>query len=171
MPRDSFYALVPTYVPRECALHPEQVRELDPCPENVNVETLDAWLLENAQADMDAMQVPKDYRDEAYRDSFSASPNTKVGGFPVYVQDPDVLTCECGQDMTYLLTMCSEIETSPASRGRWEGSDVPRRGGDEYTEFRNRTATELVLGDMGCVYVFECRRCPQRPTGSFLQCA
>jgi hypothetical protein len=88
----------------------------------------------------------------------SAAPGTKVGGWPVWVQDPEWPTCPRGHAMDHLLTVAS-WEYDGESWRTWRPPDLPDGHED----------AGLMLGDAGNVYVFTCVACDDRPIASLLQ--
>ncbi|MFJ8160339.1 DUF1963 domain-containing protein [Streptomyces sp. NPDC096136] len=131
-------------IPAPCVVHPERVTE-HPC-----------WDLEDAL--WDALE-PRFGQVEAetgwdYQYHLSTAPGTKLGGYPGWSQDPRWPACShCRKPMEHLLTVESR-EADAHSRLTW--TPVEDRGAD----YRH---AGLVLGDLGGVYLFECRTCPGRP--------
>jgi hypothetical protein len=145
------------YLPNPCVLHPERV------------------------IDYPSWDLPKDVHDAleprfrqlqkeagcSYQYHLSVSDGIKVGGYPTWTQDPHWPSCPaCGERTEHLLTINSAefdgsgqawlaIEDTPATGTIW---DLP------YEERRRiQRAHGLMIGDMGGIYLFECRRCPGRP--------
>ncbi|MGW4652166.1 hypothetical protein [Kitasatospora sp. NPDC004289] len=97
----------------------------------------------------------------AYQYHLSTAPGIKLGGYPGWSQDPDVPRCPvCRRPMEHLLTVES-TEGDALSSTAWTPADEdPRAEGPG-----------LTLGDLGGVYLFECRRCPGRPFAQRFDCA
>lgn len=164
---EEFEAEYPEHIPKECAIYPERITELDPMPDNT--DEISAWINENAKDDLDALRVPIGYREDAYA-LFAEAPGTKIGGFPSWVQDPWEPSCECGRGMQYLLTISSDEFGDGFSGYRWAPSDVRRDETGLRIPYSVET-TDLCLGDRGRVYVFICPRCESRPVSSVFQCS
>ncbi|MFE0674576.1 DUF1963 domain-containing protein [Streptomyces sp. NPDC058867] len=132
------------YVPRHCVVHPERVTEYPYW--DLDDELWDE--LEFRFLDLD-QESGWDYQSH-----LSTAPGTKLGGYPGWCQEPTWPDCvRCGGRMEHLLTVAS-TEADALSRRTWtpvEDRSTPPEG------------PGLVLGDLGGVYVFECRTCPGRP--------
>nr|WP_255418998.1 DUF1963 domain-containing protein [Kitasatospora sp. CB02891] len=139
VPADAGYGRVP----RPCVVHPELVTEYPSW--DLSYELWDAL-------DARFEQVEKETGWD-YQNHLSTAPGTKLGGYPGWSQDPQWPHCPaCGVPMDHLLTVESTEEHD--HRQAWtpvEDRDVRREGAD------------LSLGDLGGVYLFECRTCPGRP--------
>ncbi|MFI5531097.1 DUF1963 domain-containing protein [Kitasatospora sp. NPDC051853] len=139
------------YLPRPCTVHPEAVTEYP------------SWDL--PQELWDALEERFDRLEEergwAYQYHLSTAPGIKLGGYPGWSQEPDVPRCPvCRQPMEHLLTVES-TEGDALSSTAWTPADEgPRAEGPG-----------LTLGDLGGVYLFECRRCPGRPFAQRFDCA
>ncbi|WP_234435685.1 hypothetical protein [Streptomyces sp. NRRL F-2747] len=94
----------------------------------------------------------------------STAPGTKLGGHPGWCQDPEWPDCSgCGKPMHHLLT----VESSEADSVSWLTWPPVE---DRCVDYEG---SGLRLGDLGGVYLFECRTCPGRPyedraTGQYL---
>ncbi|MEU8927100.1 DUF1963 domain-containing protein [Kitasatospora sp. NPDC048545] len=130
-------------VPRPCVVHPEPVTEYP------------SWDLPDAL--WDALE-PRFEQVEAetgwdYQFHLSTAPGIKLGGYPGWCQEPRWPHCPtCRAPMDHLLTVDSTEDHD--CRLTWtpvEDRDLRRQGAD------------LSLGDLGGVYLFECRACPGRP--------
>jgi hypothetical protein len=97
-----------------------------------------------------------------YPSHLATAPGTKLLGCPGWCQEPRWPVCvTCGKAMEHLLTIES-TEADAVSRHAWdpiEDRDVPHE------------SAGLVLGDLGGVYVFECRNCPGRPYTHRFDCS
>lgn len=140
------------HVPKPCVVHPELVTEYP------------GWDLPYGL--WDALE-PRFEQVEAetgwdYQFHLSTAPGTKLGGYPGWSQDPQWPDCSgCRRPMDHLLTVAS-TEADAASRLTWtpvEDQGVAYEG------------PGLVLGDLGGVYLFECRTCPGRPYRDRFDCA
>lgn len=134
------------YVPCQCRLNPEVVQEFPSAfsLSRSQIEELNRW-----QNDGSTL----------YQYSLSVAPGFKVGGYPHWVQGPEVPTCSCGKEMDYLLTIDS-AEFDGGTYERW----LPESEQDVWNanyEVRTRTqrAAGLMIGDMGNINVFVCRSC------------
>lgn len=130
-------------VPRPCVVHPELVTEYPSW--DLPYELWDAL-------EVRFEQVEKETGWE-YQYHLSTAPGIKLGGYPGWCQDPQWPNCPgCRTPMDHLLTVESTEEAD--SRRAWtplEDRDIRPEG------------PGLVLGDLGGVYLFECRTCPGRP--------
>lgn len=154
-------------VPRECRLFPERITENPPITDPELLANVNKWLAENAQRDMQAMQLHPESRECAYEGFFAESPGSKVGGFVSYIQDEYVPLCVCGASTEHLLTLSSG---DGESGNRWGPSDIPR-------DHLGNTMCHLVqksdtcFGDCGSVFVFVCRVCSDWPVYALMQCS
>jgi hypothetical protein len=148
----------PEYLPNECRLNPEMVQEYP-----------SAWSLSGSQiAELDRWQNRGSI---IYQYSLSVAPGFKMGGYPSWVQDPRVPVCSCGRDMDYLLTIAS-AEFDGGTYERWLPKSERRVWNAKY-EVRNRVqrAAGLMLGDMGNINVFVCKRCAPWKHDWVFQCS
>ncbi|WP_063734186.1 hypothetical protein [Streptomyces virginiae] len=128
------------HVPKPCVVHPELITEYP------------SWDLPYPL--WDALE-PRFAQVEAetgwdYQYHLSTAPGTKLGGYPGWGQDPQWPDCSgCGKPMDHLLTVASS-EADAA----WTPFE------DEGVRYES---ADLMLGDMGGIYLFECRSCPGRP--------
>jgi hypothetical protein len=158
------------YVPKPCALHPERVTEypgFDNLPEALQERVL-AWQAELEERGEDLGDVEDG---AVYEWELSVADGTKVVGYVNWIQGPEVPTCTCGRPMEHLLTVASG-EFHGGNWRRWcplEDQHVCR---DAPYEERAavQAATGLMLGDMGDMFLFICRACPEWPIDWVLQC-
>ncbi|MEQ4210165.1 hypothetical protein [Actinopolymorpha sp. B9G3] len=152
-PRFDEELLANDYVPIPCMLHPEQVTEYPQCDRDVL-----PGLLRHRVEQWDAQH------DEQYNYALSSAPGTKVGGYPLWIQDPFEPVCECGRTMEHLLTIATD---EFGTKGRWlplEDRDNPAIVGPHTIIDRDAWAPHgLMLGDVGSLYLFTCTTCPHRP--------
>lgn len=168
-------------VPYPCCLYPERVIEY-PCITELSVseqEIIYEW--EDKQ------------KDPIYQNLLSTAPGIKIGGYPDWIQDPEVPICQCGKEMFHLLTVAS-CEFYSASPPRWcpiEDRTVWQEAtrmaelfkanpNDEEIRVRcrqigeiaaaNQVGAKLTIGDVGSAYIFICRSCPAWPIRSVSQC-
>ncbi|WP_236076139.1 DUF1963 domain-containing protein [Streptomyces coffeae] len=131
-------------IPKPCVVHPELVTEYP------------SWDLDDALWDV---LEPRFEQVEAetgwdYQSHLSTAPGTKLGGYPGWCQGPQWPDCSgCGKPMDHLLT----VESTEADAASWLAWTPIEDRGIEYEH------ADLRLGDMGGVYLFECRTCPGRP--------
>jgi hypothetical protein len=106
-----------------------------------------------------------------YQYSLSVAPGFKVGGYPHWVQEPQVPTCRCGKEMDYLLTIDS-AEFDGGTYERWLPESERHVWNAEY-EVRSQVqcAAGLMLGDMGNINVFVCRSCTTWEHRWIFQCS
>lgn len=151
------------YIATECSLHPERVVEY-PSAFALNDEELaliEEWAWE---ANIDSV---------IYQHELSTASGTKLGGYPDWIQDPEIPVCDCGIEMEYLLTIDS-AEWDGGSCERWCVLDdrwaIDRRANYEERDVVQRPMG-LMLGDMGSIYVFICRKCEPWRSKSIMQCS
>ncbi|HET9346032.1 MAG TPA: hypothetical protein VFO05_10030 [Candidatus Limnocylindrales bacterium] len=144
------------YVPGSCVVSPERVTEYpDPADlEPAIQQRVFAWEETQSQP--------------TYQWWLSAAPGTKVGGYPDWLQDPQPQLCPNGHPMDFLLTIAdTEFDGGTWQRwlpleeaGLWDGPTQARLDVQE--------PADLQFG-MGSIYVFICRRCPDRPIAQVYQ--
>ncbi|MCI4045708.1 hypothetical protein [Streptomyces sp. TRM75563] len=91
---------------------------------------------------------------------------SKVGGYPGWLQQPDWPNCRCGRRMDHLLS----ITASEPIEGRWfpldeqepDSSVSSRRTMADHT-FVDTIGHGMDMGDLGGVYLFGCPECPDMP--------
>ncbi|RKS09889.1 hypothetical protein DFP74_5634 [Nocardiopsis sp. Huas11] len=112
-----------------------------------------------------------------YEEHLSTAPGIKLGGYASGAQGSVAMDCgACGGGMDLLLTVAS-WEYDPASWKRWlpveERTDADGERGPFSIEdgLGAQGVAGLMLGDVGSVFVFECRRCPERPIGHAFVCS
>lgn len=93
---------------------------------------------------------------------------TKVGGYPGWIQKPDWPDCSlCGERMEHLLTVHSQepLDGSPwlPEEDRTGGGPVWKRPMADDREYLIGPGPTMCLGDMGGVYLFICQSCPEMP--------
>jgi hypothetical protein len=156
-------------IPNPCCLHPEPVIEYPHITELSDQERkkLEAWENEG---------------EYIYQFLLSVAPGFKVGGYPRWIQDPEVPTCQCGRRTEHLLTIASS-EFDPATAPRWcpledrevwEASQLTNYHDDKKTHEAAalaQVASGLTIGDCGSVYLFICRECEGWPVKSIFQCS
>ncbi|MEU6862294.1 DUF1963 domain-containing protein [Streptomyces sp. NPDC046876] len=154
------------YLPDPCALHPERVvdypnRDL---PEEVS-EALE-----------ERFEQLEEETGWSYWSHLSVSEGIKAGGYPTWTQDPYWPDCPgCGHRMEHLLTVNS-CEFDGESWRTWlPVEDTPATGTVWDLPYEERTRIQcppgLMLGDMGGIYLFDCRRCPDRPYAYHSDCS
>eukprot|EP00171_Calliarthron_tuberculosum_P014163 IDg14163t1 len=162
IPNDYWQVLARNFVPRECVLYPERVDELYSDIEDKRMYEIENWIMENGKEDLDAMGLTEEI------ENFK-TPSTKVGGFPSFVQDPFSPECECGTKMSHLLTLASGDIGDGDTKFRWRPSDVEGDAGMCNLP-HGVEGPNLMLGDMGSVYIFVCLSCENMPSYTSLQC-
>ncbi|USY22955.1 DUF1963 domain-containing protein [Nocardiopsis exhalans] len=165
-----------------------EVRSTPPVPDGARAEHVPAPCVVHPEpvVDYPSWDLPEDLSDQLserfeqleketgwqYEDELAEAPGIKMGGYPSWTQDPLWPECEgCGETMEHLLTV-SSAEYDGDGSSTW----IPvedRDGGD--LDVRDRVQLQrphgLMLGDMGGVYVFECRTCPDRPFTHHFDCS
>ena len=92
-------------VPHPCCLYPERV-----------IEYPHITMLQDEEKEI--VEEWDEEREATYQFLLSTAPGIKVGGYPNWIQDPEVPICQCGREMEHLLTIDSS-EFSPATALRW----------------------------------------------------
>lgn len=140
------------YVPRPCVVHPERVTEYP------------SWDLADDVWDALEERFERVEKETGwdYQSHLSTAPGTKLGGYPGWGQDAQRTACtQCGRPMEHLLTFESTESDRDSSRA-WtpvEDREVPYEHAG------------MAFGDLGGVYLFECRTCPDRPNTHRIDCA
>lgn len=155
-------AHLPGYMPRECRVAPDRAEELAALwsDEDPRCAPLDAWLRDHWDQlwPPGAVRPPRATGEEPYVGEVAASPVSKVGGHPAWIHGPERRSCSCGREMEHLLTIASS-EDDPSG---WRAARLDGPAS-------RPASTGLLLGDVGRVYVFVCRRCDGWPVDSVLQ--
>ncbi|MFJ9848137.1 DUF1963 domain-containing protein [Streptomyces sp. NPDC101150] len=154
------------YLPDPCVLHPERVTEYP------NWDLPDE-LSEALEERFDRLE---DETGWSYWSHLSVADGIKVGGYPTWTQEPVWPDCpRCSRRMDHLLTVNSAEFDGESWRTWLPLEDTPDVGTirDLPYEQRNRIQCppQLMLGDMGGIYIFDCRRCPDRPYAYHSDCS
>jgi hypothetical protein len=168
------------YLPEPCRLFPERVAELPDAHEleQGTRDRLETWIGANFSALLADGQVwppahggPGIAEEAAYDWSFSAAPGTKVGGFPLWIQDVWYPSCQRGHEMEHLLTIASS-EFDGGTWWRWLPAEERHVwAGPPSARMAVQAATDLMFGDEGNFYVFVCRVCDELPIRASVQCS
>lgn len=157
------------YLPRPCSLHPERVVEY-PGPQDLPDEVR-AALAADPALDRAARALGLGDAAYLYQTCLSAAPGTKVGGYEVWVQDPDRPVCPAGHPMAFLLTVDS-AEFDGASWHRWLADEDRDAWGAPYdARLAVQNAAGIELGDAGNLHVYACLACEGRPVTAVHQCS
>jgi GNAT superfamily N-acetyltransferase len=154
------------YRPNPCVLHPE--RFIDYPSWDLPGEVWNAL-----EPRFDQLETETGW---SYQSHLSVSEGLKVDGYPTWTQDPDWPDCPtCGRTMDHLLTVNS-AEFDGATWRTWVPvEDTPAAGTVMDLSYQDRSAIQsapgLMLGDMGGIYLFECRTCPDRPYTQRFDCS
>jgi len=141
--------LVPLY---ECAVAPERIPEYPSLTELDHMKVI-------------SDDVSEDLWDAQNRGELgTAHGGTKVGGWPVWNQEPVEFACPHGHAMRYLLSFeasepIEELILSPDEQEVWQ-----RLEAREETAYREPTG--MNFGRSGFLYVFWCPQCPDHPARS-----
>ena len=151
------------FLPPPCLVLPEPVVEfpsIQSLPEEIS-DKIWEWDVE----------LPADGRiDEAvtlYEWELSVCPGAKVGGDVFWVQDRDVPVCECGREMSHLLTLAA-LEFDAGTYERWCPLEHPDIWEREY-EDRHAVQGAAFDGLSGRQHIFICRSCEHWPIQSVFQ--
>lgn len=153
-------------VPHPCCLYPERVTEYPHITmlQDEEKEIVEQW---------------DEEREATYQFLLSTAPGIKVGGYPNWIQEPEVPICQCEREMEYLLTIDSS-EFDPATALRWcpvedrqvwlEAMKTQDSQAEEDAALA-QVAAGLIIGDAGSVYLFICRECEGWPIQLVFQCS
>lgn len=153
-------------IPDPCVLHPEPVIEY---PSWDMPDDLRAALRERLE-DMEARTG------WMYHYHLADAPGIKLGGFPSWTQEPWWPECpRCGQTMEHLLTVSSWEYDGESWRSWLPTEDRDSETGQERRDpAGNRAAhnpANVMFGDAGGVYIFQCSTCPDRPVEHHWDCS
>ena len=149
------------HLPVACRLYPHRMTEL---PE-LNWETYEedsdriaTWLKSSPHYDFGSSRVQEFFGDNLENEEVhmlvGPTRGTKVGGYPNWIQDPEIPTCDCCQaPMAHLLTISTD---------EWESGPGMIFRSPEFHESIRYNPTGLMLGDVGSIYVFICIHCKER---------
>lgn len=156
----------PDYLPLACVLHPERVTD---------------YASHDLPKDLWNTLTPRFRRVQeetswSYFYHLSVSAGIKVGGYPTWTQDPQWPDCPtCGKRMEHLLTVNSAEFDGESWRTWLAVEDTPATGTIWDLPYQERAAIQcahnLTLGDMGGIYIFDCRHCPERPYAHRSDCS
>ncbi|WP_329525148.1 hypothetical protein [Streptomyces sp. NBC_01462] len=146
------------YLPRPCTVSPT------PAVEYPN------WDLPDELSELlrERFEVMEEERGYDYCE-VATTRQSKVGGYPGWTQPPDWPDCTgCGTHMDHLLS----VTASEPGRGRWLPlDDRARQGGPAVPSWQAEADPDVLdvfghgmdLGDLGGMYFFVCRACPDTP--------
>ncbi|MFE2292597.1 hypothetical protein [Streptomyces sp. NPDC059452] len=166
------YAYDEDFVPRSCTVTPTRVVEYP----NGDLPT---GLAQSLGQRFDEVE-------EAFGFSYyemAVTVQSKVGGYPGWLQQPDWPDCRCGRRMDHLLS----ITASEPAEGRWfplgeqgpESSDPGSRTGTDHVVAdgighggidHGGIGHGMDMGDLGGVYLFVCPECPDMPYAHRYDC-
>ncbi|MFG2824975.1 DUF1963 domain-containing protein [Kitasatospora sp. NPDC048365] len=149
-PRDS--------IPAACVLHPEAVTDYPSADMPEDVAEAVGWRLQELGARTGL----------SYSYHLAEAPGIKLGGYPSWTQEPGWPDCpDCGGTMEHLLTVASR-ECDGRSWRTW--LPIEERADDPWPDSAQSPA-DVMFGDAGGVYVFECVTCPGRPVAYHWDCS
>ncbi|MFB7255969.1 hypothetical protein [Streptomyces nojiriensis] len=154
------------FLPRPCTVSPT------PAVEYPNQDLPDG-LGELLDERFEALREERGY---GYFD-VATTQQSKVGGYPGWTQQPDWPGCAgCGTRMEHLLS----VTASEPGAGRWLPLDDrdPRQEGAATPSWRAEADPDALdgfghgmdMGDLGGMYFFVCRRCPDTPYAHRYDC-
>jgi len=163
------------YCPEPCVLYPERVTEF---PDVFDLADDLPELCQKVASSNDLLEAIDSIGEYDFEDAetlyqywLSVAPGTKVGGHPEWVQDPEWPICGCGSRMQYFLTIAS-AEFDGGSWGRWLAEEDRHVWGGGYDVRKPvQCAANIMLGDMGNLNFFICRRCEGWPISAVFQCS
>lgn len=139
-----------SYLPRPCALSPEQVVEYP------DIDDLPGALRDRVRVWSDQLEADCGL---SYRADLSTAPGWKIGGWPSWYQDPCHLTCECDTEMTLLLRIASS-EWGGRSWRPTQDLHYPDTG---IEGLHVAEPTDVIVGRQGDLHLFWCPRDPHHP--------
>ncbi|MFF4538333.1 hypothetical protein [Streptomyces aureus] len=146
------------YLPRPCTLSPTPTLEYP------------NWDMPDGLAAQLAQRFEEMEREQGY-DYFqvATTQQSKVGGYPGWTQPPNWPDCTgCGTRMEHLLS----VTASEPGGGRWlplddrvpqDGPPVPSWRAEADPALLDTFGHGMDLGDLGGMYFFVCRTCPDTP--------
>jgi hypothetical protein len=152
-------SLVPLYA---CAVAPERIHEY---PSLTELEQM-GLIPDDASEDLwDAQNRVWDAQNRG--ELGTAHGGTKVGGWPVWIEQPVALTCPRAHEMRYLLSFetsepLEDLVLSPDEQQILEHLDARE-------ELSYREPTGMSFGRNGFLYVFWCPACPDHIARSVMQ--
>jgi hypothetical protein len=161
IPRDA--TAYPRYVPLPCRLFPERATEL-PSAYDLGplLKKLEEW-------NRIEQKFPGEEIESVYA---QATPHMgwKVGGWPHWLQAPQVPVCKCGHSMELLLSFGSEYKHA-AKAPTQERHLYTSNGKRDQAAVENAANAPQIrfIGD-GLQFTFLCRRCPDWPVATISQC-
>ena len=93
-------------------------------------------------------------------EKYATKPQTKLGGYPSYIQDSYYLKCNCGRIKEFLFQFSSDE--------RENSNDV--NYDDEYN-CSHRSDHGIMMGDVGIIYYFICFHCGEKSIESVWDCS
>jgi hypothetical protein len=156
-------AAYPRYVPLPCRLFPERVTELPSRHElGPLLKKLDDW--NERQRKFPGRKMESVYCEVTPYNGW------KIGGWPSWVQGPEVPVCKCGGPTELLLSFgseCMNMFQAPTQ----EHHLYVHAGRRNLAATENAANAPLVrfIGE-GVQLTFICRRCPGWPTETISQC-
>ncbi|MFJ6017161.1 hypothetical protein [Streptomyces sp. NPDC092952] len=151
------------FVPRPCTVTPTRVVEYPngDLPDSL-ARTSDQWFA----------AIEEEFGLSYYE--MATTVQSKAGGYPGWLQQPDWPDCRCGRRMDHLLSITA---TEPVE-GRWfrsvgQGSKSPEPG--RWATTGGHPGVDAVghgmdMGDLGGVYLFVCPECPGMPYAHRYDC-
>jgi hypothetical protein len=143
-------------VPTACLLAPERVIEY-PAPAELP-HTLHDKVLEWAE----------EMQEGLYDFQLSAAPGTKVGGHVAWTSRPEIPRCKAGHVMEHLVTVAS-TECDVGTHERWLPVEERALWDSPGTRAEIQRPAHVMIGDMGALVAFVCRRCHGWPVAWSLQ--
>jgi hypothetical protein len=156
-------AAYPRYVPLPCRLFPERVTELPNRHElGPLLQKLDDW-------NKRVHQFPEKRMEYVYCE-VTPYDGWKLGGWPNWIQGPEVPICRCGRPMELLLSFGSEYKNVSQAPVQ-EHHLYPAAGHRDHAAIEHAANAPLIrfIGD-GEQFTFLCRHCPEWPIEIISQC-
>ncbi|WP_224059082.1 hypothetical protein [Streptomyces kanamyceticus] len=143
------------FMPRPCTVTPTRAVEYPN-------RDLPGDLVQNLSQRFDEIE-------EAFGSSYyemATTAQSKAGGYPGWLQQPDWPDCHCGRRMDHLLSITA---TEPVE-GRWFPLDEKGPASPDASRgpMADHTVVDTIghgmaMGDLGGVYLFVCPACPDMP--------
>lgn len=148
------------FCPVPCILSPERVIEY-PDGEFLTHAAPGVWERLIASSELEAFVSQYENKseladvEEFYTYQWSVAPGTKVGGYPLWIQFPEIPVNNEGTAFEYLLTI-NGFECDGGSWPAWMPQDDQHvwRDGDVRARLRVQQPTGLEIGDMGNIHLF-----------------
>lgn len=147
------------YIPETCTLTFETVPEYPSVYDLTErqIRRLDRWLAKKTVIFEDDAPEYAEHRPVLYQFELSTCPDSKLGGYVNWIQDPETPTCANGHKMEHLLTLV-DSGIDAGTWYRWLPVEDRELWKDPWKTGEISNAPNWSLGG-GAMYYFVCRQC------------